>query len=79
ILELGIDGYVAQFNDIISYQVSLYIPPEIRADFTVISVPRYTRPDESNIIPGYPLFWFWSLIMLGVLISIESYRRIHRR
>ncbi|MHA1372654.1 MAG: hypothetical protein ACTSR7_00005, partial [Promethearchaeota archaeon] len=38
ILELGIDGYVAQFNDIISYQVSLYIPPEIRADFTVISV-----------------------------------------
>ena len=79
ISELGLDGYAIQFNDVSPYQVSLYIPPEIRANFTVISVPRYTRPDDSNIIPGYPLFWFWSLMMLGVLISIESYRRMHRK
>jgi len=79
ISELGMDGYAIQFNDISSYQVILSIPSVYTSSFTVISVPRYTRPDESNIISGYPLFWFWSLIMLGVLISIESYRRMHRK
>lgn len=80
ISELGIQGYITQFNAIDTYQVSLTVQPFMTtANFTVISVPRYTRPDASKIIPGYPFFWLWSVIMIGVLIYIESYRRFHRR
>ncbi|MFX0136457.1 MAG: right-handed parallel beta-helix repeat-containing protein [Candidatus Hodarchaeota archaeon] len=85
ISELGFEGYVTQFDDINIYQVSLFtsppipFPPEMIANFTVISVPRYTRPSTSNIIPGYHFFWFWSVIVIGFLILIESYRRLCRK
>ncbi|NVM36910.1 MAG: hypothetical protein HWN81_15035 [Candidatus Lokiarchaeota archaeon] len=80
ISELGIQGYVSQFNDTGTYRFSLTVPPDmITANFTVISVPRYARTDVSDIIPGYPLFWVWSVLMIGVLICIESYRKVHRR
>lgn len=80
ISELGIQGYATQFNDTDIYRVSLTIPPFMTtANFTVISVPRYTRPEVSNIIPGYPFFWLWSVIIIGFLIFIESYRKFYRR
>ena len=80
ISELGIQGYVTQFNDTDIYRVSLTIPPFMtRANFTVISVPRYTRPEASNIIPGYHFFWLWSVMIIGLLIYIESYRRFYRK
>ncbi|TKJ22358.1 MAG: hypothetical protein CEE43_07345 [Promethearchaeota archaeon Loki_b32] len=80
ISELGIQGYTTQFNDTETYQISLIVPPyTITANFTVISVPRYTRPDTSKTIPGYHFFWFWSVIIMGLLIFIESYRRSYRR
>ena len=80
ISKLGIQGYAAQFIDIETYRVSLTLPPDMTtANFTVISVPRYTRPDASKIIPGYPFFWLWSVIIIGLLIFIESYRRFYRR
>jgi len=80
ISELGFQGYVCQFNDTETYRVSLTVPPDmITANFTVISVPRYARIDTSDIIPGYPLFWIWSVLIISVLICTESYRRVHRR
>lgn len=80
ISELGIQGYATQFGDIGTFRVSLTILAFMTtANFTVISVPRYTRPDGSKIIPGYPLFWLWSLMIIGLLVYIESFRRFHRR
>ncbi|MFX1312386.1 MAG: right-handed parallel beta-helix repeat-containing protein [Promethearchaeota archaeon] len=77
---LGIQGYRVQFNDTNIYQVSHIIPPDlVSANFTVISVPHYTRPDALETIPAYYFFWVWILLIIGVLISIESYRRIHRK
>ncbi len=75
--ELGNPGYVLQFDVRNTYSVSLY-PVMLGGilNFTVISVPRYTRPGVSSAIPGYPLFWFWSALMIGILISIKSYRKM---
>ena len=82
--ELGIQGYAIQFNDTDTYRVSLSIssglPPAFTtANFTVISVPPYTQQDGSNNIPGYTFFWFWSVIIIGLLVFIESSRRVSRR
>lgn len=78
--ELGVDGYITQFNDIDTYQATLIVPRYINtANFTVISVPRYSRPDTSNIIPGYHFFWFWSVIIIGLLVLINSRRRLYRK
>jgi len=80
ISELGFKGYAIQFNDTKTYRVSLIVPINMTtSNFTVISVPRYTRPDASQIIPGYPLFWFWSVIIIGLLAFIESNRKSYRR
>ncbi len=80
ISKLGTQGYVSQYNDTGTYRVSIIIPPDmITANFTVISVPRYARTDASDIIPGYPLFWVWSVLLISVLICSESYRRVQRR
>ncbi|MFX0037350.1 MAG: right-handed parallel beta-helix repeat-containing protein [Candidatus Hermodarchaeota archaeon] len=80
ITELGVQGYCIQFNDIETYQVSLTVPLDmITANFTVISVPRYTRPDGTIAIPGYHFFWVWSVIIIGFLVLIESYRRFYRK
>ena len=76
ISELDSQGYATQFNNIGTYQVSLIVPPAmITANFTVISVPRYSRPDATELVPGYPFFWFWCAIIIGLLICIESYRK----
>ncbi len=78
--KLGFPGYVFQLDNVITYHVSLYV--EMLGgtlNFTIKSVPRYTRPGASNIIPGYPFFWLWSVMIIGLLIYIESFRRFHRR
>lgn len=80
ISELGIHGYATQFNDIETYRVNLTVPPHMTtANFTVISVPRYTRPGASKFIPGYPFFWLWCVMIIGLLIYIKSFQRFHRR
>lgn len=78
--ELGFPGYAFQFDNIKTYQVSLYVPVIMATfNFTVISVPRYARPDGSKTIPGYPFFLLWSVIIIGILIYIEFYRRVYRK
>lgn len=78
--ELGNPGYVLQFDDINTYYASIY-PVMLGGilDFTVISVPRYTRPGVTSAIPGYPLILFWSLLMIGILITIKSIRKPHQK
>ncbi|MFX1279340.1 MAG: hypothetical protein ACFFA3_07975 [Promethearchaeota archaeon] len=77
--ELGNPGYVFQFNDTKSYHASLY-PAHLggRLYFTVISVPRYTRPGVTSVILGYPLFWLLSIMIIGILIRIGLYRKGNR-
>ncbi|MEJ2276301.1 MAG: hypothetical protein P8Y70_00920 [Candidatus Lokiarchaeota archaeon] len=79
ITELGTQGYNLQFNDLKKYQVSLLIPPYLKANFTVISVPRYARPGEPIAIPSYHMFYFCIAIIVGVFILIKSHRRSHRK
>ena len=80
ISELALHGYSIQFNETKSYQLSLTIPSFMTtANFTIISVPRYSRLDESKAIFGYPFLWVWSMIILGLLISIRFYRRVYRK
>lgn len=78
--ELGNPGYILQFDVINTYYVSIY-PKHLGGTlyFTVISVPRYTRPGVTSAIPGYPLLWFWSVLMIGILISIKSYRKVQNK
>ncbi|MFX1361328.1 MAG: hypothetical protein ACFE8T_13400, partial [Promethearchaeota archaeon] len=70
--ELGMRGYVTQFNDNNIYQLSLVWSYEVRANFTIISGSPYTNPDRE--IPGYHLFWLWSIVIIGFVILIESRR-----
>jgi hypothetical protein len=79
ISELGFRGYVCQFNDTRTYQLSLFIPPATILANTVISVPRYSRSEISDIIPGYSIIWVLSVLMISVLICIRSLRRLHQR
>ncbi|MFX1481268.1 MAG: right-handed parallel beta-helix repeat-containing protein [Promethearchaeota archaeon] len=85
ITELGYDGYITQFDDVGTYKVSLFTSPplpyspEMVANFTVISVPRYPRPDTSEPIPSYPLIWLGFMIVLGFLLRIKSFRRVNRK
>ncbi|UCD01044.1 MAG: hypothetical protein JSV23_09185, partial [Promethearchaeota archaeon] len=80
ISELGTQGYITQFNDIGTYQASLIIPPNtVTANFTFISVRRYARPITFIDIRGFPFFWFWSIIMIGLVILIEYCRRFYQK
>jgi hypothetical protein len=90
ITELGAPGYIVQFNNFGTYQLNLtriinqhniltYIS---RANFTVISVisvPRYPRPDISMTIRDYPYFLIWTVIIIGLLLSLELYRRFYQK
>jgi hypothetical protein len=78
--ELGFRGYVTQFDDVNNYQVTLSAappvpsPPEMRANITVISVPRYSRPavEPPPGIPGFnivALLGICSFITLIVIIK----------
>lgn len=78
--EFGDKGYILQFNDTKTYHVSLYSSMlGGTLNFTVISVPRYSRPGVTSAIPGYPLFWLWSMLMIVVLISCQLYRKAHQK
>jgi hypothetical protein len=78
--EFGDKGYILQFNDTKIYHVSLYSSMlGGTLNFTVISVPRYSRPGVTSAIPGYPLFWLWSMLMIVVLISCQLYRKAHQK
>jgi hypothetical protein len=87
ITELGIPGYNIQFNNFGTYQLNLTlirnhhgIPTYLsRANLTVISVPRYPRPDISETVRNYPYFLIWSVIVIGLLLSLGLYRRFYQK
>jgi hypothetical protein len=74
--ELGMPGYIFQLDDIDTYYISLYAPMlGGTLNFTIESVPRYSRPGATSAISGYPLFWLWSVAMIVILINIKGYRK----
>ena len=81
ITELGMQGYTIQFQFFGTYQLNLTLPSPYytRASFTVISVPRYPRPDISQTIRDYPYFLIWSVIIIGLLLSLEFGRRFYQK
>ncbi|MBA7569392.1 hypothetical protein ES708_11131 [subsurface metagenome] len=81
ITELGMLGYNIPFNNFGTYQLNLTIPAPSFSQtlFTVISVPRYPRPDISNTIRDYPYFLIWSVIIIGLLLSLEFGRRFYQK
>lgn len=87
ITELGMQGYIVQFNGFGTYRLNLtLVRPsrdgftyESRANLTIISVPRYPRPDISNTIRDFPYFLIWSVIVIGLLLSLEFYRRFYQK
>ena len=81
ITELGMRGYTTQFQFLGTYRLSLILAPPylITANFTIISVPRYVRPDISRTIRDYPYFWIWSVIIVGLLLSLEFCRRFYQK
>jgi len=81
ITELGMQGYTIQFQFFGTYQLNLTLPSPYytRASFTVISVPRYPRPDISQTIRDYPYFLIWSVIIIGLLLSLEFGRRLYQK
>jgi hypothetical protein len=87
ITELGSPGYIIQFNDFGTYQLNLTLIRDhhgtttylSRANLTVISVPRYPRPDISKTVRDYPYFLIWSVIVIGLLLSLEFYRRFYQK
>jgi len=87
ITELGMPGYHVQFNNFGTYQLNLTLirnqhgtPTYLsRANFTVISVPRYPRPDISETVRNYPYFLIWSVIIIGLLLSLEFGRRFYQK
>ena len=87
ITELGMQGYAIQFNNFGTYRLNLtLVRPsrygftyESRANLTIISVPRYPRPDISNTIRDYPYFLIWSVIIIGLLLALEFSRRFYQK
>ncbi len=87
ITELGMQGFHVQFNNFGTYHLNLtLVRPsrdgftyESRANLTVISVPRYPRPDISTTIREYPYFLIWSVIIIGLLLSLEFGRRFYQK
>jgi len=81
ITELGMQGYAIQFNNFGTYQLNLTLPAPYytRAYFTVISVPRNIRPDVWAPIRDVPFIWYWSIIVLVLLILIEFCRRYYQK
>ncbi|UCC21349.1 MAG: right-handed parallel beta-helix repeat-containing protein [Promethearchaeota archaeon] len=79
--ELGVPGYEIQFNNFGTYQLNLTLPlPYLsRANITIISVPRYVRPDIFTEIRNFPFFWYWSIIIIGLLVLIEYCRRFYQK
>ncbi|MFX1420306.1 MAG: right-handed parallel beta-helix repeat-containing protein [Promethearchaeota archaeon] len=81
ITELGMPGYEIQFNNFGTYQFNLTLPlPYLsRANFTVISVPRYVRPDIFAEIRMFPFFLYWSFLIVGLVVLIEFCRRFYQK
>ncbi|MFW9945294.1 MAG: right-handed parallel beta-helix repeat-containing protein [Candidatus Odinarchaeota archaeon] len=75
--ELGMRGYATQFDDNNIYQLSLVWSYEVRANFTIISGSPYTNPEGE--IPGYHLFWLWSIILISFLVMIEFKRKLYQK
>jgi len=88
ITELGMPGFDIQNNNYGTYRYNLTLirpaPHDIftyssRANFTVISVPRYPRPDISMTIRDYPYFLIWSVVIIGLLLFLEFSRRFYQK
>ena len=88
ITELGMPGYFAEFTGVGTYHFNLTLIRQIhhnmftyesRANFTVISVPRYPRPDIFNVIRSFPFAWYWVITVIGLLSLIELSRRFYQK
>jgi len=87
ITELGIQGYQVQFDYLGTYHLNLTLyldlpfpaTPKNKANFTIVSVPRYVRPDIYADLRTYPLFLYWSLIITGIVVLIEFSRRFYQK
>jgi len=71
--EFDNEGFLIQLNDTQTYQVIDTIP-EIWVNFTIVISER----SEPSAIPGFPLFWFYLAIILGIL-SLKVLFRLKKR
>ncbi len=62
-------GFLIQLNDTQTYQIA-DILPEIWVNFTIVIFQR----SEPSVIPGFPLFWFFTAILVGILYLKVLYR-----
>ncbi len=79
ITELGMSGYIVQFNAFGTYHLNLTIPSFGQAIFTVKSVPRNIRPDTLTTLRDFPFILYWSITILALLVFIEFCRKYYKK
>lgn len=62
---LDVEGFLIQINDTYTYRVTDPHPEIIDIDFTIVIF----QEAQPSAIPGFPLVWFHSAILLGIIIS----------
>lgn len=67
--EFDNDGFLIQLNDTQTYQVVDTLP-EMWVNFTIVIFER----SEPSVIPGFPLFWFFTAILVGIFYLKFLYR-----
>jgi len=68
--EFDIEGFIIQLNDTDVYHITDPNPGLMDIDFIIIIFDRYS----SLAIPGFPLVWFYTAILLGVIFLKFSFR-----
>ncbi len=67
---LDVEGFVIQINDTYTYRITDPHPEIIDIDFTIVIF----QDSQPSAIPGFPLFWFYMAVLLGMLSLKVSFR-----
>lgn len=73
--DLGTYGYNVQLNDTNTYQLSLFVPSQMVINNFTISTILPSIPS----IPGYSGFWFFSGMIIGLIILIMIPRKFNKK